>query len=99
VGCLHRNVIYVHTLGLCEVVVAGNLECEIAYLQISSLAWIAKGDSKHVRFLPLSFHCGAFFCCLKVISISINYLVSQTDIYNFFSFFPQDKRFSVKHCS
>lgn len=46
------NLIYVCTLGLCEAVVAGNWECEIADWQISSLAWIAKVDSKHVHFLP-----------------------------------------------
>lgn len=55
VGCLHRNLICICTLGPCEVVVAGNWECEIAYLQTCSLAWVAKGNSKHIRFFPAVF--------------------------------------------
>lgn len=55
VGCLHRNLIGICTLGLCEVVVAGNWECEIAYLETGSLAWIAKGNSEHIHFLPAVF--------------------------------------------
>lgn len=43
------------TLGPCEVVVAGNWACEIAYLQTSSLAWLAKGNSKHIQFLSAVF--------------------------------------------
>lgn len=52
-------------------------------------AWLGQQKailSTFISFL-LSFHCVPFFLCLKVISISINYLVSQTDIYVFF-FFP-----------
>lgn len=97
VGCLHRNLIYVCTLGLCEVVVAGNWECEIAYLQTSSLAWIAKGDSKHVHFLPAVLSLWPFLLVLESYFYQYKLSCFPKQTYIFFPFFPQGKLFRIKH--
>lgn len=86
---------YVCTLGLCEVVVAGNWECEIAYLETDSLAWIAEGDSKHVLFLPAVLSLWSFLLVLE--SYFYQYKLSCFSNSQI-SFFPQDKRFRVTHC-
>lgn len=75
---------------------AGNWECEIAYLHTSSLAWIAKGDSKHIHFLLAVLSLCSFLLVLESYFYQYKLSCFSNRHICFFLFSPQDKGFRVK---